>query len=286
MALDNSVVKQYDSVAEAHYYFHPNYRRFVDDKSNKIPVGDTLNIRDLEKALSPGNYVKGTKVPYTDADAVNYELIINQKPTINMKFDYEDLHNTNLPVMSDYAVQVANAFETRIDNDIRDAIVAKTPSASNPDLSLTPAAQTQANWDAVTGRKAIYSAIVKLRNTLIYDGKFPMDRMVLLYSSGVAGRLLEYVTEDVPNLGTGKIVDEAFINGEIGGKILGFKTMVDPDLTDTLGQASGTTKIYAFIANDTVKFAMPHWYSKAQDVPQENATAILTPRLLWRIGSE
>lgn len=62
------------------------------------------------------------------------------------------------------------------------------------------------------------------------DNFWPEDGRYVVMSPKSKNQLVHYLITEKPNLGAGMVIDNAFINGETPGRVLGFRGVVDPGI--------------------------------------------------------
>ena len=274
MAISNTIPKVYSAIAERLLFRTPGLRDIALDLSAEASFGDNIYIPDYETTLAFTDVTIGTAITKTVPSDAQATLAIDKSKGLNVHIHDIDVRRARANIVQSFAEQTARSAAKQLDADIRAAIVAKTPSASSPDTRFV-AEESQTNWVAAAGRATLWDALVAAADAL-FVAEWPTDNLFLLAHPKFRGRILRYVTIDKPNLGAGGIVDQAFINGDIGGRLLGFKTYWDATIADTLGAGSGATNIYFGIAQDTIRFAMQFQGTELQRVQGETSTAFLT----------
>ena len=87
---------------------------------------------------------------------------------------------------------------------------------------------------------------------------WPEEGRYCMMSPQVKNRIIDYITDQKPNLGSGMIIDNAFVNGDAPGKIFGFLGLVDPGIPPMkAADVAGTvhTNLYFGLKNDGLAYA-------------------------------
>ena len=89
------------------------------------------------------------------------------------------------------------------------------------------------------------------------DNFWPEQGRYCMMSTQVKNRIIEYLVEKRPNLGGGVVIDDAFINGETPGKIIGFEGRTDPGILKLSPASTANTyqKMYFGMKNDGLAYA-------------------------------
>lgn len=246
---------------------------------------------------SIGEYTRDNGISYGLTQAADITLDLDQQKYWALRVDDLDALQTRPDLMQRNVARAMRAMGRVVNDRVRavftadgstsransdgtpfvDPTYAKFHNESENYLGVSKSANARSGGGMLAGKdydnlfnrgSADYWLMAQAFIHLMMDAKeradnafWPEESRYCMMSPQVKNRIIEYITDQKPNLGAGMIIDEAFTNGAGPGKIFGFKGIIDPGITKLLstdtGQAAGVKKtlMYFGLMNDGLAYA-------------------------------
>ena len=252
----------------------------------------TSGAQPSSNAPAIGNYSRDGALTYGLTQAADITLDLDQEKTWAFRIDDLDQLQTRPDLMQRNVGRAMRAMGRTINDRIRGSFISSSSSTKRANSAATPvyAAIALANANiyetevSKTGAARAGSDLngVDLDNlfnrthddyfklaqafiTMMMRAKehadenyWPEERRYCMMGPQAKNRIIEYITDQKPNLGAGMVIDEAFVNGNAPGKIFGFEGIVDPGIPALRAADAANDKhgrMYFGLKNDGLAFA-------------------------------
>lgn len=290
MSIDSIIPEVWSALVKENLERMVVWGSVVEDMSAEITMGDTVHLSHIitnfdnsipqdqgTAAQGISDYSRNAEIKYGLTDADDIQLKLNKQKLWRFRIDDLDNLQTRPDLMERNTGRAMRALARLVNDDVRAAfagdgstLVTTAAGDTYEAIAAPPLLGTRyADKSDFVAQDSAYYNFAKDVLGFLVDAKehadnnyWPEENRYVMMSPQAKNKLIEYLINEKPNLGSGMVIDPAFINGKLPGMVLGFEGYTDAGITRFIPSGAGASAanakvqdMYFGLKNDGLAFA-------------------------------